>query len=95
MFKRKAAAATHRTCPKQQRDFRKVPQSMFSSMQNSGFTATERQMIAGGIQDWNGQPNNSGIIFNVSVTSNPPAPGTNNTIIVSYNDTYSNWLSQL
>jgi hypothetical protein len=56
---------------------------------NSGFTATEQQMITEGIQDWNGQPNNSGVRFNVTVTSNPPAVGGNNTIVVRYNDNYS------
>ncbi len=56
---------------------------------NSGFTATEQQMISEGTQDWNGQPNNSSVSYNVTVTSNPPAVGANNTIVVRYNDNYS------
>jgi hypothetical protein len=57
---------------------------------NSGFSATEQQMITEGILDWNDEPNNSGVRYNVTVTSNPPAVGGNNTIVVRYNNTYSN-----
>jgi hypothetical protein len=46
-------------------------------------------MIIEGMQGWNAQSNNTGLTYNVSATSNPPAPGTNNTIIVSYNNTFS------
>jgi hypothetical protein len=56
---------------------------------NSGFTATEQQMIIEGLQGWNNQPNNSRVSYNLTVTSTLPAAGTNNTIIVRYNDQYS------
>lgn len=55
----------------------------------SGFTATEQQMIKEGFENWNNQPNNSGVRYDVTVTSNPPAVGGNNTIVVRYNDSYS------
>ncbi|MEK6283406.1 MAG: hypothetical protein AABN95_23890 [Acidobacteriota bacterium] len=55
----------------------------------SGFTETEHQMIKEGMEDWNGEPNNSRISFNVIVTSLPPAVGNNNTIIVTYNPNHS------
>jgi hypothetical protein len=51
---------------------------------NSGFTSTEQQAIIDGLQSWNGQSNNSNVTYNVTVTSNPPPSGTNNTIIVRY-----------
>jgi hypothetical protein len=57
---------------------------------NSGFTATEQQMIIEGLQEWNGQSNNSGVTYIVTITSNPPAVGGNNTIVVRYNNTFSN-----
>ena len=56
---------------------------------DSGFTPTEQEMIKQGLEDWNGQPNSSGVTYHVTVTSNPPPPGTNNTIIVTYEDTFS------
>jgi hypothetical protein len=57
---------------------------------NSGFTATEQQMIIEGLQDWNNQLNGSGVHYNVTVSSSPPNPGTANTIIVAYDDNFSN-----
>ncbi len=56
---------------------------------DSGFTATEQQMIKEGLENWNNQPNNSGVTFNVTVTNNPPPLGTANTIIVTYDDNES------
>jgi len=56
---------------------------------DSGFTATEQQMIKEGLENWNNQPNNSGVTFNVTVTNNPPPLGTGNTIIVTYDDNES------
>ncbi len=56
---------------------------------NTGFTPTEIQSITDGLQSWNGQPNNSNVTYHVTVTSNLPPPGTNNTIIVSYVNEYS------
>ena len=57
--------------------------------QSSGFTSSEQQMIIEGIQDWNSQNNNTHITYIVSATSNPPAPGTPNTVTVRYNDNFS------
>jgi hypothetical protein len=56
---------------------------------DSGFTSTEQQMIKEGLEDWNGQPNSSGVTYHVTFTTTPPPPGTNNTIIVRYVDTFS------
>jgi len=57
---------------------------------NSGFTSTEQQMIIEGLQDWNNQLNGSGVHYNVTVSSTPPNPGTANTIILAYDDNFSN-----
>ena len=46
-------------------------------------------MIKEGLEDWNGQPNSSGVTYHVVFTTTPPPPGTNNTIIVKYVDTFS------
>lgn len=56
---------------------------------DSGFTPTEEDMIKEGLEDWNNQPNTSGITYHVTATSNPPPAGTNNTVIISYEDTES------
>lgn len=50
----------------------------------SGFTDVEVQAIKAGLEDWNDEPNNSGIRYTVVETNNPPAPGGNNTIIASF-----------
>lgn len=50
----------------------------------SGFTPQERQAIKEGLEDWNDEPNNSGVNYTVVETANPPAPGGNNTIIASF-----------
>jgi len=42
------------------------------------------------LQDWNNQLNGSGVHYNVTVSSTPPNPGTANTIIVAYDDNFSN-----
>jgi hypothetical protein len=55
---------------------------------SSGFTSSEVANITTGFTDWNGQPNNARITYNVT-TNPPPAPGTGNTIVVSYNNTVS------
>jgi hypothetical protein len=57
---------------------------------SSGFTGTETQAIRAGFENWNGQPNSSGITYNVVETSTPPAPGGANTLIVQYEDVVSN-----
>jgi hypothetical protein len=38
------------------------------------------------LQDWNGQQNHSGVTYNVIETTNPPQPGTNNTIVAHFVD---------
>ena len=60
---------------------------------DSGFTASEMESIKTGFEDWNGQPNNAGITYVVTmnpVTNPPPPPGTGNTIRVVYNNTFNN-----
>jgi hypothetical protein len=47
------------------------------------------QMITEGLEAWNGQNNNSGVQYHVVVTSNPPAPGGNNTVSISFNPNVS------
>ena len=59
----------------------------------TGFTESERQAIKNGIENWNNQPNNAGITFNVVETENPPtlppnSPGSN-IAVVSYDDNFS------
>ncbi|MFY9621790.1 MAG: hypothetical protein WAM70_21170 [Pyrinomonadaceae bacterium] len=56
----------------------------------------EQQNIKAGFEDWNNQPNNSGVRYNVYTTANPPPAGmttaslpparTVNTIIARYED---------
>lgn len=89
MLKVKALAVIHLSDPQRQQGFLKVHRSAFFIDASSGFTANEQEMISMGIRDWNGQQNNSGVSYIVTVTSNPPAVGGNNTIIVTYNDNYS------
>ncbi len=55
---------------------------------SSGFTSAEITNLTTGFTDWNGQPNNAGITYNVTTNPAPPA-GTGNTIVVSYNNTMS------
>ena len=50
----------------------------------TGFNEAERGAIKAGLEDWNGQPNNSGVTYTVIETATPPAPGGNNTIIASF-----------
>ena len=54
-----------------------------------GFTSTELQAIKAGLEDWNDEPNNSGVKYHVIATDNPPAPGGNNTIVATYIDEFS------
>jgi hypothetical protein len=63
---------------------------------STGFTEMEQQNIKAGMEDWNNQPNNSGVRYNVYTTANPPPAGmttaslppdrTVNTIIARYED---------
>ena len=50
----------------------------------TGFTDGEMKAIKDGLEDWNDEPNNSGVKYTVVETDNPPAPGGNNTIIASF-----------
>jgi hypothetical protein len=56
---------------------------------SSGFIPTEVQAIRAGWESWNGQPNSSGIRYNVVETSTPPSAGGANTILVWYEDRYN------
>lgn len=51
-----------------------------------GLTTTEVGAIVAGLQDWNGQPNYSGVTYNVVQTTDPPQPGTNNSIVAHFVD---------
>jgi hypothetical protein len=62
---------------------------------SSGFTADERTAIKAGLEDWNDEPNNSGVKYTVVATTSPPAPGGNNTIIASFVNSPGNHESQL
>ena len=63
---------------------------------STGFNEMEQQNIKAGMEDWNNQPNNSGVRYNVYTTANPPPagmttaslppPSTVNTIIARYVD---------
>lgn len=59
----------------------------------TGFTGPKKQAIKDGIENWNNQPNNTGVTFTVQETENPPAlpptsPGSN-IIVASYDDNFS------
>lgn len=47
----------------------------------SGFTDIEIKAIKEGLEDWNDEPNNSGVEYTVVETDNLPTPGANNTVI--------------
>ena len=53
-------------------------------LDTTGLTTAEVQAITIGLQDWNGQQNHSGVTYNVVETTNPPQPGTNNTIVAHF-----------
>jgi hypothetical protein len=57
---------------------------------SSGFTGDELTLITDGIQSWNNVQSNAGVTFTVVVTASPPAPGTHNTVVGTYNDVHSN-----
>ena len=50
----------------------------------TGFTDVERKAIKAGLEDWNDEPNNSGVKYTVVETDNPPPPGGNNTVVASF-----------
>ena len=60
-----------------------------------GFTADEMKAIKDGLEDWNDEPNNSGVKYTVVQTDNPPAPGGNNTIIARFVNSFGNHEAQL
>jgi hypothetical protein len=61
----------------------------------TGFTNGEIQEIKAGLEDWNDEPNNSGVKYTVLPTENPPAPGQNNTVIGSFVNSPGSHESQL
>jgi hypothetical protein len=66
-----------------------APVTVYIDSSPSGFTAAEQQLIKSGIEDWNDEPNHSGVTYNVVITSSPPPAGTNNTILVQFSDEFS------
>ena len=52
---------------------------------NSGLTPAEVTAFRAGMEDWNDEANNSQVDFTV-VEAQPPAAGTNNTVIVNFQD---------
>jgi hypothetical protein len=52
----------------------------------SGLNDVEQPLIRSGIEDWNGEPNNSGVTYNIVFTTSPPPAGTNNTIVVRFSN---------
>jgi hypothetical protein len=50
----------------------------------TGFNDDEKKAIKAGLEDWNDEPNNSGVKYTVVETDNPPAPGADNTIIATF-----------
>ena len=50
----------------------------------SGFTPTEVDAIKAGLEDWNDEPNNSGVTYKVVPTNNPPPPGADKTIVAKF-----------
>ena len=53
----------------------------------SGFSDLEKQAIKDGIQNWNGEPNNSGVTFTIEETNNPPTlPAQAHIVVVQYVD---------
>lgn len=61
----------------------------------SGFTSDELKSIKQGFEDWNDEPNSSGVKYTVVETDNPPPPGGNNTIVGKFIDTPGNNEAQL
>ena len=59
------------------------------SSSSTGFTGPEQELIEAGIVDWNGEPNNSAVTYNVVKTPTPPPAGTNNTIVVRFQNQFS------
>ena len=59
----------------------------------TGFSAPEKTAIQNGFEDWNDEPNNTGVTFVVQETDNPPAlpPASPNSyiVVVNYEDHFS------
>lgn len=53
-------------------------------VETSGFTSEEMKYIKEGLEDWNDEPNNSGVKYTVVKTAIPPPIGTNNTIVAKF-----------
>lgn len=57
----------------------------------SGFSTDEIKAIKDGMEDWNNEPNNSGVTFTIVETSTPPSLPTNEHVaIVRYENTFNN-----
>jgi len=56
---------------------------------STGFTDDEQGNIKTGLEDWNDENNSSGVNFIVHLNESLPAPGTANTIVVHYDDNFS------
>jgi hypothetical protein len=55
----------------------------------TGFADVEEEAIKVGLEDWNDENNTSGVDFVVHLNSSLPPPGTANTIVVNYDDNFS------
>ncbi|MEK6335184.1 MAG: hypothetical protein AABM67_09560 [Acidobacteriota bacterium] len=55
----------------------------------TGFTDNEKENIKVGLEDWDDENNTSGVDFVVHLNSSLPPPGAANTIVVSYDDNFS------
>ena len=64
-------------------------------VKSSGFTGDEMKAIKEGFEDWNDEPNNSGVKYTVVETEIPPAAGTNNTIVAKFIDSPGSTEAQL
>ena len=53
-------------------------------LDTTGLTDIEILAIKTGLEDWNDEPNNSGVKYKVVETTNPPEPGGNNTVIAKF-----------
>lgn len=83
------AQGTCCTPPHRYASFPKFPQGATVNVyidDSAGFTEIEEQAIKVGVENWNGQANNSNITFNVTITIDLPPTTSGNTIIVDFED---------
>jgi len=60
-------------------------------LNTTGLSDTEIQAITVGLQDWSDENNNSGVKYNVVLTTNPPAVGGSNTIVAYFINESVTW----